>query len=485
MYLAFSRAVRRTSLKTVWINILIALLALNAPADSAFISVPLQRTGVDRNATALITINLADNQSSLLLQASNLTAGRTYTLASGPMAQARFVADRNGRAQLRFARPSIPGARPFNFDPLGRNLSLLDGPRAVLRARIDHPAEPPGSIVDQQAAIPRVPRSRPGRADARYALLADGTRNFSVMLTNANDATYQIFIDGIRRGNVLVTGGTGQLAFDNDPATPARTLNFDPRGKVIDIARGATLRFSGEFRPRSAGINLAIPTMLARVIPPTTVESSGVALARRWVDRDGRREFDIELINMPLDTYELYVNGLFQGFLPVFPAPFGTAGEIQFSTDPDDEDERPLGFDPFTSFYIIQGAEGVLFEGRPETSEILQTNTSTIMPREIELPLFNQGVDANGTARAQIKVDDRGRRHFEVELRNVANGEYTMTIDGIAFGTITVAAMRGVIEFEDEPEVGELPLTFAPLGRTIGIRRGSTRYFERTLPGIF
>ena len=473
------------SLKAVWTNLMIGLMALNATADSAFISTPLQRTGVDRNASGWITINLGPARSSLVLQVSNLTAGRTYTLASGGMAQGRFVADRSGRGQLRFARPSMAGARPFNFDPLGRNLTVLDGSRAVLRARIDNEGEPAGSVADEDAVIPRVPGSAGGFAQAAYESLADGSRRFSIMLTNIGDEMFQVFVDGIRRGSIAVSGGSGQIAFDNDPTTPGRQLNFDPRGKVIDIARGAVLRFSGEFRPRSPGINLATPAVLVRFIPSTAGTASGFARVRRWVDRDGRRELDVELVNMPLDNYELYVNNVFQGFLPVVPAPFGSEGEIQFSTDPDDEDEHPLGFDAFNSFYMVQGVGGVVFQGKPEVLDLTDTNASTTMPREIELPLFNQGRDPDGTARGQLKVDDRGRRHFEVELRNVPNGDYSLTVDGTSLGTISVAANRGLIEFEDEPELGELPLNFDPLGRTIGVRRGDTLFLERVWPSTF
>jgi hypothetical protein len=51
---------------------------------------------------------------------------------------------------------------------------------------------------------------------------------------------------------------------------------------------------------------------------------------------------------------------------------------------------------------------------------------------------------------------------------------------------ITVVAVpngtRGQIEFEDEPEAGELLLTFDPLGQAVALERDSVTYFERILP---
>ena len=46
----------------------------------------------------------------------------------------------------------------------------------------------------------------------------------------------------------------------------------------------------------------------------------------------------------------------------------------------------------------------------------------------------------------------------------------------------TANGTRGQVEFEDEPEAGELLLTFDPLGQIISIARDSITYFERTLP---
>ncbi|HKQ40066.1 MAG TPA: hypothetical protein VJ063_18475 [Verrucomicrobiae bacterium] len=453
-------------------------MAYNAAADSAFISVPLQRTGADTNASGLVTVSLGSTNSSMTLLASNLTPRRTYTAFVGGVERGRFVTDARGRGGLGFVRPATTGTLPFDFDPRGHQVLVVDRSQIVLRARISGSGEPRGSIVDEQVHIPAVPGTAGGRADARYELTASGTRRFTVALTNVGDATFTVFVNGIRRGNVVTSGGSGSVVF-------GPPLNFDPRGVVIDIAKGPILRFSGKFKAKADGISAASPALITRVIPGTAVAPSGVALARRWTDRDARREFDVELFNVPVGDYELYANGVFQGFIPVVASAIGTEGEIQFSTDADDEDERPLTFDPFRSFYTVLGGGGLFFQGQAIVPGTQITNTG-VMPTEIELPLFNRGVDADGTARAQMKTDDRGRRHFEVELKDVPRGDYSLLINDVPFGTISVindaSGTRGIIEYEDEPELGELPLNFDPRGTVMAIDRGRTRYFERGFP---
>jgi hypothetical protein len=487
MNLRFLTGSRRISLKLVWINIAVSLAAFNAAADTAFISVPLERSGRDPNAGGVVTIDLARTTSSMMVQATNLTPGRTYTVSSGGEVRGTFVANRNGRGQLKFAQPAASGVLPFNFDPRGRQLVIAQRQIQVLSARISGPGEPSGSIVNEQVTIPRVPGATAGTASATYGLSADGTRSFSVTLTNVADGNWTLFVDGIRRGIIAVSGGTGRLAFDNVADTPAPALNFDPRGAVIDLSRGGTLRFSGRFAARANGINAAIPSLQTRHVPGVDETPVGFARVQRWTDRDARRGVDVEIADVPAGDYELFINGVFQGFVPVVTGPTGTFGEMKFTTEPNDEEERLLRFNAFSSSFVIQQLGTLFFVGQAIAGDFGDTEAGTLVPVQFVLPLFNLGADANGVARAEFKRDDRGSRRLKVVLRNVPVGTYSLTLDGELIGTIEVIrganGTHGAIEFEDEPEVGENLLPVDPLGKTLGVQRGgSIRYFERTLP---
>lgn len=479
--------IRRSSLKIGWINIVaLALLVSKAEADSSLISVPLQRLSGPTNASGLVTVTLRPAASSMIILASNLAPERICTVLVGGVTQGSFVPRRNGRGQLTFTQPAASNAPALNFDPRGKQVAILQKGAVVLRARISGPGEPAGSIVNEQVTLPRVAGGGGGRAEANY-LLTNGTRRFSVTLSNVLDGAWTLYVDGIRRRNFTVSGGSASFAFDNAASTPPRPLNFDPRGLVLDLARGTTLAFSGEFATRANGINVAKPSLVTRFIPGTGVTTSGFARVRRWIERDARREVDVELVDVPASDYSLFVDQVFRGIISVVAATNGTSsGKLQFASQPDDEDEQLLNFNPFNGFYSIEGGGTSLFQGQPVANPALDTNAPALMPVRLELPLFNLGVDNNATAHVQFKSDANGSRHFEVSVQNVATGDYSLTVNGLTFARFTVVntptGTRGLIEFEDEPEPGEYLLGFDPLGTTIGIDRGSSHYFQRALP---
>lgn len=594
MKFLFTSEIRRIFLQAAWTAIVVSHLVFQASADTAFMSVPLQRTGADPNASGVVTINLALNTSSLILQATNLTPGRTYAVTSGGVLRGRFVANAAGRGQLRFTQPASGGALPFSFDPRGEQFAILLNGAPVLRALIGAIGEPLGSVVREQVTLPRLVGSA-GTANAEYQLLANGVRQFSVLLTNLTNSDWVLYVDGVRRGNIAVRGGSGRIAFDNLPATPPRTLNFDPRQAQVDLVRGEVAQFGGKVVARANGISVAVPAVQTRFLPPTGAAPLGLARAQLRVDRDARRTFEVALVNVPAGAYELFINGVFRGTIDVFSIPGGAGGMI-FASEPVDEDELPLNFNPFASSYIIQLGGVVYFQGRPEDvnvapitslpaalaesltatgldgdatgaaifgadeggqprfrvdvfdlptgsydlringlrqgtiivqplinnrtqgtvefgpngdplifeprgtvvevrssrgvffSHFLGAGNGGVPPARLELPLFNLGRDADGTARMLYTRDSLARQHFEVVLRNVPTGFYLLLADDIPFASMEVTNInggtRGEIEFEDLPEIGEQFLTFDPLQRVIAIERDDRRYFQRFLPAI-
>ena len=574
----------------------------NVFGDSSSISVPLQRTGADPDASGLVAVNLSPITSSLTVLTTNLAPSQVYSVLSRGLYRGSFVADANGRGRVKFARPAVSGALPLTFDPRGAELLVWRRGAAILRAVVSGAGEPARSSVTEIVDLHRLAGSGAATATARYRLLPDGTRRFSTTLSNVADGDWDLYVDGLFRGEIDVQNGTGRLAFDNVSSTLDLPLNFDPRDKRVEVARSGELFFSAFCEAKANGVNVALPTVVTRFIPSTAVDPDGFACTRFRVDRGATRRLHVELEDVPAGAYELLADGVVRGTIQVVATSQGTEGEIEFSSVPDDEDELPLNFNALLASYEVRLAgtsyfrgllttsipyvpdnQGPLFLRESLTSTGLDTDASgearyeiddqgrhkftvafkdvpadvyelwvgavmrrmtavvdlngvteaqiefisgppwlynllTFEPRgtslevkgaagtvfshffgvgatngafapplEIELPLFSLGQDDNGTAKVQFKRDDRGRRHFEVELRDVAIGEYALLVDNAWLINITVVATpngpRGEIEFEDEPEPGELLLTFDPLGTTIAIERNDgVRYFERTLP---
>jgi len=102
---------------------------------------------------------------------------------------------------------------------------------------------------------------------------------------------------------------------------------------------------------------------------------------------------------------------------------------------------------------------------------------------QISQVIASTGLDADGTAVARWRQDDRCRQSFSVELEDVAAGDYALLVGDALRGTIAVRALpSGQLEGEIELEAADdtphpLTLDFDPRGQVVRIQRGSDVFF--------
>jgi hypothetical protein len=113
------------------------------------------------------------------------------------------------------------------------------------------------------------------------------------------------------------------------------------------------------------------------------------------------------------------------------------------------------------------------------------------VPQQLSESIASTGLDADGSARARWRQDDRCRRDFQVEVEDVPVGSYDVVVGGAVRGTIAVVAdaaggTRGELELEsagdDTPHAA--PLDFDPVGATLEIRGATGTYFADVFDGI-
>lgn len=81
----------------------------------------------------------------------------------------------------------------------------------------------------------------------------------------------------------------------------------------------------------------------------------------RYRERDGRAEFDIEIEDVPVGSYDFRVDGLSRGTIEVMALPDGQVeGELEFS-NPTDDNDLLLTFDPRGKELTVLEAEDVIF----------------------------------------------------------------------------------------------------------------------------
>lgn len=294
----------------------------------------------------------------------------------------------------------------------------------------------------------------------------------------APNTTYQLAVDDTPKASFTTDdrGGASVLLRRDDAA---RALDFDPRGREIEIRRGGddvlrTALVSDSPGGAATGADRIEVVALARAASL----ASGRAKTKLRTEPDGRRRFSVEVEGAPAGPYVLFVNGAERGAIA---APSGF-GEIEFDTRLDDGPHGELLLD----FAVEDAQVDLLRGGEIAFSGSLRAGVSGVNrcePSEILRPL----VGTSGEAKARLRVRDDCDRDFEVEIERVPAGSYTLFVGGVARGTIVAAfdavrgRVRGEIEFDtDEDEADELPLTFDPLGQPIEVRSGATSVFAIT-----
>jgi len=129
-----------------------------------------------------------------------------------------------------------------------------------------------------------------GTAQARWQQDDRCRQRFGVEVENVAVGDYALLVGGVLRGSIAVratpTGTQGEIEFEGLDDTPhPLTLDFDPRGLVIEIRLGADVYFADVFD----GSGPAASPTPTRTAIPTAADATPTAAATRTDDRGGLR----------------------------------------------------------------------------------------------------------------------------------------------------------------------------------------------------
>jgi hypothetical protein len=392
------------------------------------------------------------------------------------------------------SQPASPNRRLLDFDPRGQVIDLAQGTNLMFSGKLEAKARNVNVAAPSVALfiIPSTGADADGTARARLRVDPDARRKFSVELEDLPVGAYELLVNDVLRGTINVAapaGGTqGEIEFSSheydDDELP---LTFDPTNSAFTVQGGGTVYFQGKPTGLTGGRGSNEPPVrIEEALTSTRLDPDAHGDAKFEIDDHGRRRFNVEIEDVAVGTYELWVGGAKRGAMRAALQSAEVEGEIEFRDD-DDNEHLPLNFDPRGQLIEVKSAAGAFFShlfGLGPAGG--GTNTMLGMPLCLEVPLFNLGAAANASAKASFKRDDRGRRSFEVEIEDAPTGDYTLRVGDATVGTISVSVTasgtEGEIEFEDDDDGGHPPLTFDPLGMGITIRRDGVDYFQRTFP---
>jgi hypothetical protein len=191
--------------------------------------------------------------------------------------------------------------------------------------------------------------------------------SFKVEVEGLSTGTYVLSVDGVMRAPITVTDTTsgthGEVEFRSPSEVGRLPLNFDPRGKTLQILRNGTLIGGGNGSSTGSGVNGAPPFgNLTRTVELTANNSlaSGDAKLKQQANQVS---FSVEIEDVALGNYELFIGATRRGQIIATMQNGQVKGELEFQS-PVEPGKQLLNFDPRGQRIEVRNASGVVLFGQ-------------------------------------------------------------------------------------------------------------------------
>ncbi len=328
-----------------------------------------------------------------------------------------------------------------------------------------------------------------GNSVSMDLMTVTGVTNLQVTNPNTRNevilATATFTFDNCSSGNVDVTPS----AINN----PGQSNSISGTGGFISIERLTSIQSN----VCSGGISDNTPAddndvEYKQFMGNTGVYAGGNARFEFEQDRENS-EFEVEVEDIPVGSYSLRVDGIVRSQINVVTKNSGTEGIVEFES-PINEGKILLDFDPRNKLIEVLQGSTVLFSSEFIPSASTSTTTtpqSTGAPdydNEVETKMIMNNTGVIVSARGEVELDQEPNEvEFEVEIEDLPLGNYSLFVDGIEKGIITVifddGGNEGEIEFRYPKETGKPLLDFDPRGKLIEVRQNGTTILEVEFTG--
>jgi len=353
-----------------------------------------------------------------------------------------------------------------------------------------------------------------------------GRVELEVEIEDVPEGDYELHVGGVQRAviSVVMTDDDleGEVEF-RSPAEPGKLLlDFEPLGELVEIIQDGAVILEGVVEPASNSGPGNPGTPGGGNPPPFGDEQEievdlindgvypGGSGEAEYEQRPNRVEFEVEIEDIPVGAYSLFVDGIERGVIEVQFLDDDTEGELEFRYPPE-AGKLPLDFDPRGALIEIFEDSASIFhvefptegsdddddgpgnddggspgndddddddngnpgdddDGGPDDDDGGSPGNDDDddddngdpgndddggpdddgTSGELTVELDNTGVYPAGSGEASWERDDEGETDFEVEIEDVPVGDYTLRVGGIDRGTITVAIRDGDPEGEIE-----------------------------------
>jgi len=245
------------------------------PFGESEIEVSLVNDGVFPAGSGDAEFEQEDNRVDFDIEIEDVPAGDYTVAVAGVERGTLTVFDSVGGAEgeIEFRYPAEPGKVLLDFDPRGELVEVFDGATRIFS--VSFPAIGNGDDDDdddgdgddgggddddngdgggdgQEPVDLRVAMANTGvisgaSGEARYERETDGEIDFDVEIEDVPDGAYRLEVDGTERGTIQVAGGEGEIEFGNPQDDDELPLDFEVRGRTIDVLDGDAVILTVDF----------------------------------------------------------------------------------------------------------------------------------------------------------------------------------------------------------------------------------------------
>ncbi len=342
-----------------------------------------------------------------------------------------------------------------------------------------------GSLAASDSAAINAPLQNTGvDPDASGSVLAQLSARKSELIVSLRHLgaqhNYDLEFAGVVEASLATDkNGRAQARFRTQKSGNALPLDFDPRGQTLRVLdNGASVLegvISGTGEADASMVDERAELEAQDLAPDDHGAHASVHFSR---DRHGRSAFHVTVSNVSGEGVDVWVDGVERQHIELH----GKKGSATFVDAATPDGRHDLSFDPRGKVVDVTRDDSLLFSGAA-AARANGVNSATPSLSRVSIP--STGASAGGTASARLRIDNRARKHFSVELEGVAAGAYDLLANGAVVGSIqvttTTAGATGELEFTSgDDDAGEAPLTFEPVGALLAIEQGGAVLFQGT-----
>ncbi len=252
--------------------------------------------------------------------------------------------------------------------------------------------------------------------------------------------------------------------------------------RITGCLMGSLLLLGASPLAMAGGESARVETRLA----PSAVGVLGSQGATDYKVKAARRDFNIEIENVPLGNYQFFVNGVERGTITVAPSPSENRGQLEFS-DPPRTGRLPLDFEPDGALFEVK-QQGVVilaalapFIGQPGVGGGVGGGAATFSRQSVKLNMTVQD-GSRSSGKLEFK-SSKNKARLKASFKKLPPAHYILTSNAMTVHEFDSTGRETKVEFSSAPKPNELLLSFDPLNSDYQLTREGVLVLSGALTG--